>query len=449
MSDLSSLPASGSSTSSNNSVYVKNYRSEDLRMRHKYYAPGASRTGSNADLNSLARSTTNTSSGYNSSSDLNSSSSLILPSSSRRTSSLSYRFPSEFIGLKQFSFVSAAFGVSNGTSGGIGGNLASGFTIHGYKASSFIDIPTGTFAAAAAVTSTLRPLGIGGITTTSGRTYFPYHRTFSGGAKIRCNSADPEVERRAALLTLEYTRSRSLLSRRDGSSTERHCHRISSSRSPSYSGSRSASADRLPNVSRYGGSKGSSLSDHKSSSLIPHNYHHLSNEYNGISLPPRNGCVYRTPVTELARNVSAYDWERGEGRSEWTGGGRGCGSDSVYSSSQGVFSRQSSCVSTATDMSTSTLHGSNGNISIQPAPLDSMQKVYLKPNDHDILQSAEKYKDFSWRNSEKNEIKGYSGSKGGRRSRKGAYDHRTSSFVSTLTPEDEQTLARVSRLFID
>lgn len=346
-------------------------------MRHKYPSYASSRENllllnkgsSSSSDNMLGTPTLRSSSGYGSTTDFGSNVTLD-------------RTISNLVGHKQtnLSFISTSTTTA-----------AFRLTAFGYRSSSYADIHS----------SYMRPAGLS--PSHPSTSYFPYYhqyqRTYSGGAKIRCSSADPQISN----LALQYlsSRSQSLVGRK---SRERE-----GSRSGSEANSRGTSAERCGGGSVSGG---------------------------GRTLVARNPFA---PVTELARNVSSYNWDNG-------GKTYDDQSDLSFISSSSrpsLFSRQSSTVTTASVTETDTLHGSIhsgiNNNNNGPIPPVYHLDTYLA-----IQATAQK---LSLAN----------GTKYGRveekktRIRQKAVNSSSSvnggmNFISSLTPQDEQTLFRVSKL---
>ena len=328
----------------NNSFYVKNYRSDRLRLRQKYgtsssrlnsseslhsdlssnYPPVGLNYGLSSGLNSLAASTldlTNISSNSNTNATLRSSSGY--NSSSELGTSTSYPHSNHIL---------------NGVAGGYGTQSKS--RAHSVAIAP-IQTPKFTLFAAA-VKLTARPIELTSFNKigsnsraassldiqeenegnennkslvparTTPRPYYQYQRTYSGGTRIRCASADPD--RSSQLLAIE---SPNTLHVPVSNALMRYGRLNNPTLTPNnfsssvYSGSRCGSADRFANTN--GTTTATSMLSLASSlwSLSQGNNNSYTNIYDSAARLDKNNDLRRyTPVTELARNVSAHKWDQ-------------------------------------------------------------------------------------------------------------------------------------------
>lgn len=257
-----------------------------------------------------------------------------------------------------------------------------GLRVGGFRATSHVDISSSV---------SLLPHHSGGRGGLSLARYYPS----SSKATARCNSADPDLTRGRCssyayrALTSSYSQPR-----------QSPIH----SQTPSLSNSRSASADRQFNsgTAAAGGWGKLGGGDNKITTLLPPSY-------NGT------GCF---SVTELAKNVSSYNWEREDDS----------GLQRDYNSSS---SRPSSC---ATDTD-STLLGETGNI----LPTTT---IATSNNNVAVASDLENFVSFSQQHNSHKELLMECKRK---RARRSIYDRTCQNFgfTSTLTSEEEGTLARV------
>jgi len=344
------------------SLYLKNYRSDALRIRQRSFYNS---TNLHSSCNSLQSAS----------------------ASSSTTNLVSLRPPvSSRIGLRNSSVCSSGYSGSNFSS-----TNSTSWRQHGSASSEYLSTPYSP-----SLLSYTTPKSVSGVLGYKksfprlSRSTYQYQRTYSGGAKVRCASADPDI-----LALVKMNRKYPIVLK--SSSKLSSC-----SRSPSYSRTPSAPSSRSASADRYMYPASAKLSDQYWSK--------------------------GSAVTELAKNVAAYAW------------------DNAVDSKTGTlrrpsFSRQSSCSSTtgfedsasATTMMSAAYYAGSRCTSVASSvsiATTETKTVIMSKDDfgvghnEDYLGNLTKYRDRN-NNRQKNGMDAENNK-------------------SWLTPEDEQTLARVS-----